>query len=82
MIEPTLNPLYPSLSTLTSIIVQRAVKAMLDDGYNGKAEANALGLELLTGYVEVSFALHEWEPDTTGPRLQVMRELEFIGFSW
>jgi len=82
MIEPTLNRAYPSLSTLTSIIVQRAVKVMLDDGYNGKAEANALGLELLTGYVEVSFTLHEWEPDTTGPREQVMRELEFIGFAW
>ena len=82
MNEPTLNPLYPSLSTLTSIIVQRAVKVMLDDGYNGKVEANALRLELLTGYVEVSFTLYEWEPDTEGPRLQVMRELEFIGFSW
>ncbi len=79
----TLNPAYPSLSTLTSIIVQRAVKVMLDDGYNSsKAESNALGLELLTGYVEVSFTLHEWEPDTTGPREQVMRELEFIGFAW
>lgn len=82
MTEPTLNSQYPSLSTLTSIIVQRAVKVMLDDGYNGKAEANALGLELLTGYVEVSFTLHEWEPDAPNVRLQVMRELEFIGFSW
>lgn len=79
----TLNRNYPALSTLTSIIVQRAVKVMLDDGYNGKAEDRAAcGLDLLTGYVEVSFTLHEWEPDSENVRLQVMRELEFIGFSW
>ena len=77
MTEATLNFQYPSLQTLTSIIVQRAVKAMLDDGYFGINE-----LDSLNDYVCDAFNAHEWEPDTDGPRLQVLRELEFIGFSW
>lgn len=78
MIENTLNLQYPSLQTLTSIIVQVAVKAMLDDGYKGQTEEHAE----LNDYVEVSFCLYEWEPDSENVRLQVMRELEFIGFAW
>lgn len=77
MTETTLNPAYPPLSTLTAIIVHKAVKAMLDKAYSGHGE----GLTLVD-YVQLTFENYEWEPDTEGPRLQVMRELEFIGFSW
>ena len=76
MTESTLNRAYPSLSTLTSIIVQRATKTMLDKAYAG------FGVFSLNDYVEEAFDMHEWEPDATNPREQVMRELKFIGFAW
>jgi len=77
MTEATLNPSYPPLSTLTAIIVHQAVKAMLDKAYSRQGESSSL-----VDYVQLTFENYEWEPDTDGPRLQVMRELEFIGFSW
>lgn len=59
--------------------MQRAVKAMLDAGYDDDIEHEQ---DSLNDYVSEAFNSHEWEPETEGPRLQVMRELEFIGFSW
>lgn len=76
MTKATLNPSYPPLSTLTAIIVHRAVKAMLDKAYSRQGE----GLSL-DDYVREAFENHEWEPDTDGPCLQVMRELEFVGLA-
>lgn len=76
MTESVLNLQYPSLQTLTSIIVQRAVKVMLDDGYKGK------DFSPLLEYVIASFELYQWEPQDSEVRQQVMRELEFIGFAW
>ena len=70
----TLNRNYPSLCTLTSIIVQQACAACLKDGYS-KGEATPI-----IDYIEAAFTLHPWEAD--GPREQVLRELEFLGFAW
>ena len=77
MIETTLNPAYPSMHAITSYIVATAVSSTIKYGY-----ANPGTETVLVDIVQQVFEQYEWEPDTDGPRLQVMRELEFIGFAW
>lgn len=81
MTEPTLNPLYPSLHAVTSYIVATAVSEMLKISYETGEDAKS-GIELLTEWICDVFTSYPFEEDAPNVRLQVMRELEFIGFAW
>ena len=81
MTEPTLNFQYPSLHAITSYIVAMAVSEMLKISYETGQDATP-GIELLTEWVGDVFNSYPFEEDAPNFRLQVMRELEFIGFSW